>query len=61
MNVNSSADASIKLHRAYNWCLQERMKVFLANTESEEQTKEQEWCPNEKHAYFEHMRVNLPV
>jgi len=56
MNVNSEAGASIKLHRAYNWCLQERMKSFLARTETDEQTHEQEWCANEKKQYFDHMR-----
>ena len=58
MNVNSDKGQLIKLHRLYNFCLKEKLNDWL-----KEQTasQEPEWCVTEKKAYFDHMRLNLPV
>ena len=58
MNVNAEKGQLIKLHRLYNFCLQEKLKVWL-----KEQTpsQEAEWCASEKKEYLDHMRIHVPV
>ena len=62
MNANKTKQELIKLHRNYTYCVNTRLEQFLKADEAEAKSiNESEWCTDEKHAYLEYMRVNVPV
>ena len=58
MNLNKQQSGLNQLHSAYNNCLTAKFNEWMARADD---SKEQEWCAQEKKAYLDFMRVNLPT
>ena len=58
MNTNVEKSSLLSLHAAYNKCLKERLDQWLGGGQDQ---LENEWCVEQRSAYMEHMRNEVPV
>ena len=57
--MNAATGELNNLHKVYVKCIDEKMTAYLTNPAARAETKEVEFCAQEKDAYFSYMKANF--
>ena len=57
--MNAATGELNNLHKAYVKCVDEKMTAYLSNAAARAESKETEFCSQEKDAYYSYMKANF--